>query len=207
MSSGNKRKGIKQFLDAPLRFKRLRSAIPGPISTSGSAFNSTPTNTPGTTIPSTNIGIVSSSALAAGPANATGPQPLIQASNFQTPAIPIPVKNEAFQKAIQEHVDNLSDDDKVAFQSATDVIQKLGELQRGKSRIFRSQTSETTYIQKVQRVLQCVKQFIGSIAICIQHSPQISALVVGGLNCILSVGTPRLTFNMSYNLFLLGSFR
>ena len=96
------------------------------------------------------------------------------------------VQNEAFQKATQEYIDHLSDDDKVAFQSATDIMEKLGELQQGR---FRISSSHTTRVQKVQKVLQCVKQFLGSIAICIQHHPEISSLVVGGLNCILTVGT------------------
>lgn len=97
------------------------------------------------------------------------------------------MKNEAFQQAIQAYIDNLSSDDKIAFQSATDVMQRLGELQQGKSYISSSYAS---HMQKAQKVLQCVKQFLGSITICIQHHPEISSLVVGGLNCILTVGTP-----------------
>ena len=79
---------------------------------------------------------------------------------------------------------NLSDDDKVAFHSATDVMEKLGELQQETPGTLSPRTT-----QKVQKVLQCMKQFMGSIGIFIQHSPEISSLVVGGLNCILTVST------------------
>ena len=119
-----------------------------------------------------------------GPSRSRSPTPL--AHDPQPPAIAVPLKNEAFQKAIQECLDNMSDDDKEAFRSATDVIEKLGELQQGKSRISSSHTTRT---QKVQKVLQCVRQFLGSVAICIQHHPEVSALVVGGLNCILTVSS------------------
>ena len=100
------------------------------------------------------------------------------------PAIAVPLKDEVFQKVVQEYLDNLPKDDKKAFRSATDVIEKLGELQQGKSRISSSHTART---QKVQKVLECVKQFLGSVAICIRHHPEVSSLVVGGLNCILTV--------------------
>ena len=100
--------------------------------------------------------------------------------------------------AIHKYIDNLSDDDKVAFQSAADVMEMLGELPQGKSRISSAQ------MQKVQKVLQCVKQFSGSVIICIQHSPQISSLVMGGLNCILTVSAYSLiTSFITYSMNLL----
>ena len=97
-----------------------------------------------------------------------------------------PVRNKAFQEAIQEYIDNLSDDDKTAFQSATDVMERIGELQKDKSCTSNSQPSQ---MQKVQKVLECVKLFLGSVVICIQQNPEISSLVVGGLNCVLTVST------------------
>lgn len=169
MSSGKR-------LRIPFRRKESQSSSPSP------PFSNTTANTPNTTIlnnvisgslirtnASSSIRIANSSR----PANISGDKPTL-------------VQNEAFQKATQEYIDHLSDDDKVAFQSATDIMEKLGELQQGR---FRISSSHTTRVQKVQKVLQCVKQFLGSIAICIQHHPEISSLVVGGLNCILTVGT------------------
>lgn len=195
MASGKRGKRVHESLEIPFRHKRLKSSSPSSTSNQIPAFRNTPTNTqtntnlPGnvfsgslaTASASTNIGIASPSTLS-GSAHATGYQSL----NPQPPAIPVLVKNEAFQQAIQEYINQLSDDDRVAFQSATDVMEKLGELQQSKPNTF---TFHSTRIQKVQKVLQCLKQFMGSIAICIQHSPQISSLVVGGLNCILSVST------------------
>ena len=106
--------------------------------------------------------------------------------NPQSFAIYKPVKKKAFQQAIQEYIDNLSFDDKIAFQSATDVMETIGVLQKYKSRTSRYRTSQ---IQKMQKALKCVKLFLGSVAICIQQNPEITSLVVGGLNCILTVST------------------
>ena len=108
-----------------------------------------------------------------------------QSANLQLPTPPVPAKtNEALQKAIQEYVNKLSDDDKAAFQSAPNIIDRLQEMQcNGK---FLTSSSLTT---RVEKVLQCVKNFMGSLRTFIQHSPEISSLVVGGVSCILTVGT------------------
>lgn len=148
------REQLRKLLDLPFRGRSRRSS---PIDS----------NTPASS------GIAS-------PAHATRSQ----SPDFQSPAFSVPEKNQAFQKAIQEYIDNLSEDDKVAFQSATDVMEKLEELQRATTH---KSSSHTTRMQKVQKVLQCLKRFVGSIAICIQHHPEISSLVVGGFNCILTV--------------------
>ena len=194
MSSGNTRKRVRQFgelLEAPFRPKRSKSTSPGPTPASSN-------NTPGTPLLSNPISrsltqaggstpnrIATSSTLA-GPAHATGNQP----PNPQSPTVPVSLKNEAFQKAIQKYVDNLSDNDKVAFQSAPDVMEKIRELSQGNPR---TSSSHTTRMQRVQKVLQCVKRFLESLKICIQHHPDISSLVVGGLHCILTVSTVLLT--------------
>ena len=94
--------------------------------------------------------------------------------------------DETLQKVIQEHVKKLSDDDKTAFQSASDIIVRLQEMQcNGKPVISGSLMS------RVEKVLQCVKGFMGSLGIFIQQSPEISSLVVGAVNCILTVGANR----------------
>ena len=77
-------------------------------------------------------------------------------------------------KAIQEYIDNLSDDDKVAFLSATDF------MQQGISHI------SSSHIFRVEKAQKGVEQFLLSF---VQHSPEIPSLVVGGLNCILTVST------------------
>ena len=184
MSSGKKRERVREFLTAPFQRHKSGSRSPSPSPASslipGPALSDTPANTPNATLLSDDIS-GSSSTTDKGFGStvlATGDQP----PNPQSPATPI--KSGAFQKAIQEYMDNLSDDDKAAFQSATDVMEKIGELQQGKSRT----PSSPTRMQKVQNVLQCVKKFLGTVAICIQQNPEITSLVVGGLNCILTVG-------------------
>ena len=188
MSSGNTRKRIQRFaesLEIPFRHKKSRSSSPGPSSASALTSSNTPANCAGTAL-SSNVssGPSTRGISASSPAGHTGggnqpPQP-------PSPAVPVPLINEAFRKAVQGYIVGLSDDDKRAFHSATNVIEKLEELSGGKSRIS---SSHATLIQKVQNVLQCVKQFLVPIAICIQHHPEVSALVVGGLNCVLTVST------------------
>ena len=190
MFSGKSRQRVQRFgesLKAPFRNNKSRSPSrsPTPTPTPSIACGHTPAITPDTTLlsnatsgPSSETdGAIVSSCHPAGLAHATGDQ----YSSSQSLAIAVPLKNEAFQKAIQVYLDNLSNDDKIAFQSATDVMEKLGEFHQGNAR------NSSSHIQKAQKVLQCVKQFLGSVAICIQHHPEVSSLVVGGLNCILTV--------------------
>ena len=120
-----------------------------------------------------------------GPAHPTGDQP-------QNPkSAEIAVKSEGLQQEIQKYIDKLSNDDKLAFRSATDIMDKLGQQQWGKFRIT------CFHITRMQGVLQCVDQFLGSIAICIQYDLRISSLVVGGLNCILGVSTHPINISPS----------
>lgn len=77
----------------------------------------------------------------------------------------------------------LSEDDRTAFQSATDIMQKMQMMdvenaQRSVSR---------TLGGRVLKTLNFISMFLKSVEICIQHNPAISALVVGGFHCALSV--------------------
>ena len=108
---------------------------------------------------------------------------------------PQPPEGGALQKAMQEYVSKLSDDDKEAFKSAPDIIGRLQEMQcNSKSPISNS------LMTRVERVLQCIKNFMGSLAIFIQQSPEISSLVVGGVSCILTVGTDILYYSLELKL-------
>lgn len=188
MSSGKTRKRIQQFaesLEVPFRHKKPKGPGPGSSSASTLISSNNPANSLDTTLTSnvssgpSNRGISSSPLTGHTSAGNQYPQP-------PSPAVSVPSTNEAFRKAVQGYIVGLSDDDKSAFYSATSVIQKLEELPLGKSRIS---SSHTTLIQKAQKVLQCVKQFLAPIAICIQHHPEVSSLIVGGLNCVLTVST------------------
>lgn len=79
-------------------------------------------------------------------------------------------------------MDGLSDDDKEAFKSSSDIMDKLEGMQQSKTPCISSSLT-----LRVKNVLQCVKHFMGSITIFIQADPTISALVIGGVNCILTV--------------------
>ena len=83
---------------------------------------------------------------------------------------------------LQKHIDRLSDGDKEAFKSASavDVMEELKKAQDGTSRISDSLTH-------VQKVLECINRLMEPLKIFIQHSPGISALVVGGFKCVLMV--------------------
>lgn len=108
----------------------------------------------------------------------------VQSVNSQLQTPPVLVKNdEALQKAIQKYLNTLSDEDKAAFQSAPDIIEHLHKMQCN-----RKPTIPDSLTTRVEKVLQCVRGFMGSLAIFIQHNPEISSLVVGGVNCILTVG-------------------
>ena len=77
----------------------------------------------------------------------------------------------------------LSEDDKTAFQSATDIMQKMQtmDVENAQSSVSR------TFGPRVQKTLNLINVFLKSVEICIQHSPKISSLVVGGFHCALSV--------------------
>ena len=115
--------------------------------------------------------------------------------------LPPPVPANAFQKAIQKYVkEGLLDSDKAAFLDAPNVMDHLQEIQRnGKSVISSSLTC------RVEKVLQGVKSFMGSLAIFIQQHPEISSLVVGGVSCVLTVGTSCAFYHPYVNILLLSS--
>ena len=93
--------------------------------------------------------------------------------------------NSAFEQALQKYIATLSDNDKAAFKSCGDVMQKMQLLNQEGSKLKGRVSSRLS--DRVQKVLNLMKQFMGSIQIFIQHSPEISSLAVGGLNCVLSV--------------------
>lgn len=127
------------------------------------------------------------------PVHAVGPHPM-------NPQLPPPVPANAFQKAIQKYVKELSDSDKAAFLKAPNVMDRLQEIQRnGESPIPSSLTS------RVEKVLQGVKFFMSSLGIFIQQNPDISSLVVGGVNCVLTVGTSCAFYHPCVNILLLSS--
>ena len=109
----------------------------------------------------------------------------VHSAGIQSPTPQVlPKEDKASQNLIQGYVNTLSDDDKAAFLSAPNIIERLQEMQcSGKSIISSALTA------RVGKVLQCVKYFMDSLASCIPLGPEILSLAFGGVNCILTVGT------------------
>ena len=98
------------------------------------------------------------------------------------------------QKAIQKYVNTLSNEDKEAFRSAPDIIEHLQKLQCNRNNLI-----PRYLMSRVEKVLQCIKTFMGSLSFFSQQSPEMS-LVVGGVNCILTVGTSSYLLAIYLNL-------
>lgn len=112
--------------------------------------------------------------------------------------------DETLQKVVQEYVEQkLTDDDKEAFESSSDIIEHLQEMQSNSKSLVSSSITD-----RVSKVLQCVKGFMGILSIFIQQSPEISSLgglVVGGVNCILKVGANNTDLLFVYTLGLINT--
>ena len=99
---------------------------------------------------------------------------------------PDPVACEAFKKAVEQYTKNLSDDDKKAFHSfnsGSDVMAEICNLNNETDKI----RVTNAHSERVQKILNCIKQFMGTLSIFIQHSPEFSSLAMGGVNCVLLV--------------------
>ena len=108
------------------------------------------------------------------PMHAAGVHP----PGIQSPTLQVlPMEHKTFQNLIHN---TLSDDDKAAFLSAPNIMERLQEMQGSVS---------SALTARVEKVLQCVKNFMNSLARCIPLGPEILSLAVGGVNCILTVGT------------------
>lgn len=44
-----------------------------------------------------------------------------------------------------------------------------------------------TFGARIEKLLQLMNSFMNSVVICIQSNPEVSSLIVGGINCALSV--------------------
>ena len=120
--------------------------------------------------------------------------PGAHASNPESPTAPEPATTEAFQIAIHAYInDRLPGDAKKDFQSASDIME-TPQMRL----VHRSGSGNTMHISssvsdRVKKILESLRHFTGSVAICVQHSPEISSLIIGGVNCILMVSTSSFT--------------
>lgn len=179
-----KREKFKKFLEAPLS-RLSRGTSPGPSRPTSSPVPSNSAIYGHTITAGTGTGSTASvHSTLPGPVHAAQTQPL-----DLKPLAPVPPKNPAFENAMAVILQNLSDDDKAEFKLASekDVMEELRKAQGGTSRISGS-------LARVQKVLGCINRFMGPLGILIQHNPDISSLVVGGLSCILMVCILQITF-------------
>ena len=193
MSTGKKRETIRQF------GKSLKGALSRSKSkrTPQSASHSQPpapcTNAPSNVASGSPVAASSSASKTTGSQSTLpGPAHAAGAQSLNPPPLALaPAKNEAFEKAIKSYINELTEADKKAFltASASDIMDRLKEMQNDQSGSGGKSRLSSQFTNRLQKVLQCVKQFMGSIVIAIGHHPEISALVVGGFNCILMVGT------------------
>ena len=194
MPAGKKRETIKQFgkfLKSALSQSKTNPTSSGPASSHPQS--PTPcTNAPSNVTSGSPIAASSSAAKTTGsqstlpgPAHAGGAQSL----NPPPPATPVPAKNEAFEKAIMLYINQLTEADKKAFLDASSILDRLKETQNDQSGSGGKSRTPGQFTDRLQKALQCVQRFMGSIVVSIGHHPQISSLVVGGFNCILTVGT------------------
>ena len=101
------------------------------------------------------------------------------------------VQDDTWLKALELHISKFPPEDvcqlfrSYGTNSASpgaliDCVAQLDEKHAQKSRARK-------LADRTQKILQAIDQFMGATSICIQHSPEISSLVVGGLRCILDV--------------------
>lgn len=94
----------------------------------------------------------------------------------------------AFIAALKAHEEKLSESEMAAFQSAKagspqGLIQKVQSLDEE----HKSSSISRPLAPRIGKILNGMTQFMGSIGTLIQYSGQISALVVGGVMCIVKV--------------------
>ena len=104
----------------------------------------------------------------------------------QSPVVLVPAKNETLEKAIRAYIDDkLSAGVKNDFIFASDIMEKLQEMQYYQSGSDGKTHISSSICARVKQVLECLRD-------CIRYTPEISSLVIGGVNCILAVRTRHL---------------
>jgi hypothetical protein len=98
--------------------------------------------------------------------------------------------NDAFDLALQRHLEKLDEAERVAFEKAyqnisiEDLFAKVSEFDNahnGKAMCRRC-------AEPITRFLKIIEQFMQGLAIGIQSYPEISSLVVGAVRIVIDVG-------------------
>lgn len=77
--------------------------------------------------------------------------------------------------------------DKAAFQCAGDIMDNIRAMDNKNA----ATSISRDFGVRIEKILQFIKRFATTVGACVQFSPEISSLVVGGMNCVLTVGPPR----------------
>lgn len=96
--------------------------------------------------------------------------------------------NEAFSLALERHKLNLTEEERKAFSpqnviSPEMLLHEVGEFDRQ----HKQDSTSRKCAEQVKGFLDAVDGYLKVLGICIQHSPEISALVVGGLRLVVDV--------------------
>lgn len=197
MSSHKTSEKVKDILK--IRHKRSRS--PAPIASPRQKSSHTSANAPESNVScnvvsgsplgaSTSQGIASSSRHSR-LAQIVGDKPSYPQQRPLSRSDRIGAFERAVAVSLKERIDGLSDDYKTAFQSATDVTEKLSGLQQG-------EPFASDLIVRVQTVQE-------SFAIWVQHTPDIYSIVVGGLNYVMTVTNLPTEFLVQGRLMITGA--
>lgn len=97
--------------------------------------------------------------------------------------------NTAFQKAFQKHVDNLEPIERESFHKAYETVTPEDLLSKVKAydEKYNDQAVSKNCAGRITKVLSVVEQLMRGVSIGIQHSPEISSLVVGAVRLIIDV--------------------
>lgn len=105
-------------------------------------------------------------------------------SNISNPHVIDPA-DDIFREALEIHKQSLSPEQQQAFLGASgigllDIVKQLDQQHSEGSRTRKS-------VMRVQGFLQVVDVYLNALVILVQHSPEYSSLVVGGLRYFLDV--------------------
>lgn len=95
---------------------------------------------------------------------------------------------DAFTLALERHIETLTDEEKAAFSQIGDMntesllqaVEKLDAEHQAGSTSRRCAT-------KIKGFLDAVNGYLNALAVMVQHSPEISSLIVGGLRLVVDV--------------------
>ncbi|TGZ77426.1 hypothetical protein EX30DRAFT_366680 [Ascodesmis nigricans] len=116
------------------------------------------------------------------------PPPYVLVSEYDTSdALPA---NQAFLQAIKRYELRLSEDERADFSSPIDVLMKV----RAIDETHNEKSVSRRFAARIEKVLKGLNSYMDIVQTMVQHSPEISSLVVGGVMFILNLGIQFVAF-------------